>query len=91
MEKKYWPVRFSDRGITQVDIISEIYDLEQKGLIDLNMLISYDQKEGRRDVLPPDKIGLTALGRSFCELLSLKEIGSEKIAKLNEVTRIIIR
>lgn len=79
-----------DHGIRQADIISEIYDLEQKGLLDLHIPLTYDAKTGRKDTLAQDKINLTALGKSFCELLSLNEIPEEALDELNELTKIII-
>jgi hypothetical protein len=81
----------NEREIKQTDIVAELYDLEQKGLIHLNIPLTYDGTTGRKAVLAQDKIQATALGKSFAELLSLQEIDRDLLDHLNEEIKIILK
>ncbi len=68
------------------DIIIEIRDLQQKGLISITA--RWNDTDDNSSPIAYDDIGITANGIMFCEMLSLDEIEKEELEKLNKSARI---
>ena len=76
---------FGKLEISAIDIITETRDLQQKGLISIPAT-----RDGGDNSAPISliNISITKIGRLFCEMLSLEEIDSESLTKLNDLTSI---
>jgi hypothetical protein len=72
--------------LKEFDIISETRDLQQKGLIRIENTDSDD--DDFSSPIPLTGASITISGMNFCGLLSLDEIETELLQKLNEVTEI---
>ncbi|AZB25997.1 hypothetical protein EG339_16075 [Chryseobacterium bernardetii] len=77
--------RFEKWEISAIDIISETRDLQQKGLISIPAT-----RDGGDNSAPISliNISITKIGRLFCEMLSLEEIDSDSLNKMNDLTSI---
>lgn len=71
--------------ISLMDIIAEIRDLQQKGLVFIPT--TYDGGDNSSPI-QLDKLSITTSGLFFCKTLSLETIEKEKLDKLNEITSI---
>ncbi|MCZ8022453.1 MAG: hypothetical protein O9294_11865 [Cytophagales bacterium] len=75
---------FDKARIEVGDIIIEIRDLQQKGLISITA--RWNETDDNSIPIPYDDIEITANGILFCEMLSLDEIEKGELEKLNEST-----
>ena len=83
-------LKFKIRGsekweVSLMDIISEIRDLQQKGLVFIPT--TYDGGDNSSPI-QLNKLSITKSGLFFCNTLSLETIEKEKLNKLNEITSI---
>lgn len=77
--------KIDDWKIDQIDVISEIRDLNHKGL--LFIPITYDGGDNSKPI-PLNNIQITESGKFYCEMLSLSEIEREKLDIVNVLTKI---
>lgn len=83
-------ITFKIRGLDKweiklIDIIAEIRDLQQKGLVFIPT--TYDGGDNSSPIRL-EKLTITTSGLFFCKMLSLDEIESERLEKLNKITSI---
>lgn len=71
--------------LDQMDIVAEIRDLNQRGLVFLPT--TYDGGDNSSPI-QLEKLVITKTGRFFCKILSLNEIETETLADLNSLTAI---
>lgn len=85
-QKLNFKIRKLDKlEISLIDIIAEIHDLQQKGLVFIPT--TFDGGDNSSPI-QLDKLSITTSGLFFCKTLSLESIEKEKLDKLNEITAI---
>lgn len=77
--------RLEKREIDSIDIIAEIRDLQQRGL--LHIPATFDGGDNSAPI-NKDRISITKSGLHFCEMLSLETIEKETLDELNRTTSI---
>lgn len=85
-QKLNFKIRLLDKWeISDIDIIAEIRDLQQRGL--LHIPTTFDGGDNSVPI-QLNKLSITKSGLFFCEILSLDEIEKETLDNLNESTSI---
>lgn len=68
------------------DIIVEIRDLQQRGLLSIEARIN--NVDDNSSPIPLDDINISEIGRLFCEMLSLSEIPTLELDSLNRLVKL---